>query len=325
MAISIAFRDPDDPEAKPQPLDSAVLHLPPGVRFDEAAAPICDASDEEVKLLGSEACPDETLLTIGSFSSMFGFGPPFDPRDADLHVFHGPSQLLEIITVRDGSASPAFDRITIEEGPKLVAHPPKAPGGPPDGRASVRTLAYEMPVVASGGHSFITTPPTCPESGVWTTTATFGFGDGSTDTVSTTTPCQAAAAAPAPAARPWLRLAVHPTRAKAGRRTRVRLRAMSSDPACNAGATIRVAGRKLRTGRDGRVVFRATFRKTGTRRAVSRTRGARRRRRASASCDDGPAVCQPAKDRAASGRPTRTRDRSTSSSIASARWIGAML
>ena len=268
LKVALAFRDPDDPEAKPPPLDSAVLELPAGVRFDEAAAPVCTASDEEVEVLGAEACPDDTRLTLGSFSAMFGFGPPVDPVAGDLHVFHGPSQLLEIITVPGGSASPAFDRITIE-GTTLRAHPPKAPGGPPDGRASVRTLAYEMPVVASGGHTFVTTPPSCPESGAWTTTGTFGFSDGSTETASSVTPCSRPAAAAQPAAaRPALRLAVHPPLARAGHRTRVRLRATSNDAACVTGARVRVAGRTLRTDGEGRVVFRATFRGAGARRAV---------------------------------------------------------
>ena len=33
------------------------------------------------------------------------------------------------------------------------------------------------------------TPPTCPPSGVWTTTATFTYRDGSSQNLTATSPC----------------------------------------------------------------------------------------------------------------------------------------
>src|SRR5439155_2509293 len=121
----------------------------------------CRASDDEMRLRGSDACPPETRLTVGSFSAMTGAGPPLDPLAGDDHVFNGPNQLIEIITIPGGDASPAFDRLTID-GSTLTAHPPKAPGGPPEGESSVRSIDFQVPVRTAGGRSLITTPPDCP-------------------------------------------------------------------------------------------------------------------------------------------------------------------
>jgi hypothetical protein len=182
MKVHVLLHRENDADAKPSPLRSAVIHLPFGTRIDTTAVPQCKASDEELKLRGSDACPPETELTVGSFSAITGFGPPLDPLAGDDHVFNGPDQLIEVITAPGASASPAFDRLTID-GTTLTAHPPVAPGGPPEGESSVRSIDFSIPV--RGG--YITTPPKC--SGTWTASATFGFADGSTDTVGSMSPC----------------------------------------------------------------------------------------------------------------------------------------
>jgi hypothetical protein len=161
LGVHAFFRRADDPNAKPPPLRSAVIHAPSGLRFDTTAVEQCTASDEELRLLGSEACPAETRLTVGSFSAISGFGPPFDPFEGDDHVFNGPNQLIEVITFKGSSISPAFDRLTIS-GSTLTAHPPRAPGGPPDGEIAVRSLDFRIPVRTAGAKSLITTPPHCP-------------------------------------------------------------------------------------------------------------------------------------------------------------------
>ena len=183
MKVHVLLHREKDADAKPSPLRSAVIHLPMGTRIDTTAVPQCKASDEELKLRGSDACPPETELTVGEFSAMTGFGPPLDPLAGDDHVFNGPDQLIEVITAPGASASPAFDRLKIE-GSTLTAHPPVAPGGPPEGETSVRSIDFSIPV--RGG--YITTSPFC--TGTWTASATFGFADGSSDTVKSASPCQ---------------------------------------------------------------------------------------------------------------------------------------
>jgi hypothetical protein len=257
-----------DRNAKPSPLRSAVIRGPAGLRFDTSAVTECTASDEEIRALGSEACPAESELAVGPFTAISGFGPPADPFEADNHVFNGPDQLIEIITQKGGSASPAHDRLTIE-GSTLTAHPPKAVGGPPEGEMAVRSLEFRIPVRVAGGRSLIRTPPICPASGRWTTTATFAFADGTADSVSSRTPCRLSRGVPG------LRLRVHPGRVSAGRWVRLRFRLSSGSRKCRARAIVRVNGRAVRANRRGRAALVTKFRRPGTRRARAAKRGCR--------------------------------------------------
>jgi len=189
MRVSVLLHRLGDRNAKASPLRSAVIRGPRGLRFDTTAVPQCTASDQQLKLLGQRACPANTKLAVGSFSAMTGFGPPVDPLAGENHVFNGPRQLIEVITSPGGAASPAFDRLTIK-GSTLTAHPPKAPGGPPEGESSVRSIGFAIPVRGSGRKTLIRTPRRCPRSRRWVTRATFGFADGSRETVASATPCK---------------------------------------------------------------------------------------------------------------------------------------
>jgi hypothetical protein len=256
------LRKEGDPDAKPTPLRTAVIQLPAGLRYDTGATPECNASDEELRARGSDACPPESQLTLGTFSAISGFGPPADPIQGDNHVFNGPSQLIEVITVPGGSPAPGFDRLTLK-GTTLTAHPPTTPGGPPEGETAVRGSDFNVPVRGTAARPLVTTPPTCPASGKWTTTATFGFSNGDKDTVVSTTPC----AATAGAGSGKLRLTVRPRRVEAGHATRFRFRVRSATPACIAGARVNFAGHRLRTDSRGRATITATLHRHGRHRA----------------------------------------------------------
>jgi hypothetical protein len=267
MAVHVQFHRADDPEAKPSPLRAAVIALPAGLRFDTTAVPQCTASDDEIRALGSDACPKDTELTVGRLTGTTGFGPPADPLAGDDHVFNGPDQLIEIITAPGGFSSPAFDRLTIA-GSTLTAHPPKLPGGPPDGETAVRSIDFAVPVRGAAGKSLITTAPDCPGAGSWTTTATFGFADGSSDTVASATPCDAAAPP-----QPRLRLSVRPRRVRVGHVIRLRFRVSASAASCIAGATVTLGGRTTRTDPRGRAVLAIAFDHPGLWRARAASPG----------------------------------------------------
>ena len=274
LTVHVVFRKAGDPSGKPPALRSAVIRGPDGLRFDTSAVPECTASDEELRARGADACPQDSLLTVGSFSSISGFGPPLDPFLGDDYVFDGRDQLIEVITFKDNKASPAFDRLTIS-GATLTAHPPMAPGGPPDGEMAVKSLDFAIPARTARGKSLITTPAACPAGGQWTTTATFGFGDGSSDTVSSRAPCVAAGVPPTRPRPPALRLAVRPRRVRTGRLVHLRLRARSSSRSCISGARVRVAGRAVRTNRRGRATLTLRFVRAGARRVRATHRGCR--------------------------------------------------
>ncbi|MFN2616092.1 MAG: hypothetical protein ABR581_03085 [Thermoleophilaceae bacterium] len=273
MTLHVLFHRAGDRDAKPSALRSAVVHGPRGLRYDTTTVRQCTASDEQIRLLGSKACPDDSELTVGSFSAMTGFGPPIDPMTGDNHVFDGPNQLIEIITAPGTPLSPAFDRLTIS-GSTTTAHPPMAPGGPPDGQTAVRSLDFSIPVRVAGARSLITTPPGCPVSGRWTSVATFGFADGSSDTVASTTPCERVTERGG-AGRPRLRLAVRPRRVRAGHRARLRVRVRSSSRRCVSHARVRLGRRSVRTDRHGRATLRARFRRAGSRRLRATRSGCR--------------------------------------------------
>ena len=264
LTVHILYHRENDPDAKPSPLRTAVVNLPAGTRIDTTTLPECMASDDELRALGSEACPDDTRLTVGAFTAMTGF--PNDPFMGDLHIFNGPGQIIEVVTVPGGSASPGFDRLTIE-GSTLTAHPPRAAGAPPDNEASVRSIDYQVPVRTSGARSFLTTPPRCPRSGEWTSSATFGFADGTGETVTSRMPCDRP--------RPALRMSVRPKRIVAGEFTRLRFRVRSSEARCARGATVLLRGQTDRTDRSGRAALTTRFHAPGLRSARVTKRGCR--------------------------------------------------
>src|SRR2546423_2530319 len=55
LTIHVLFHRADDPNAKPSPLRSAVIHAPLGLRFDTTAVRECTASDDQIRLLGPNA------------------------------------------------------------------------------------------------------------------------------------------------------------------------------------------------------------------------------------------------------------------------------
>ena len=253
-------------EEKPSPVRTVVYEAPAGTRFDTKALPECTASDEEIEVLGTEACPPESLLTVGSLTGISGFGPPADPFEADVHVFNAPSQLVEIIAFKGTTRAAAIDRVTIE-GSTLTAHPPKAPGGPPDGEMAVKSIDYEIPAAVHGKRGLITTPPRCPAGGRWVSTGSFGFADGSTDRVESAAACAAT--------RPAMSLAVRPRRVPAGERVRLRFRVGSTTRSCFVRATVRVAGRALRADGRGRASAVVRFRREGRVRVRATSPGCR--------------------------------------------------
>src|SRR5207244_7058500 len=73
--------------------------------------------------------------------------------------------------------------------------------GPPDGRTDPSTVTIEIAPASGSDHSgpaFLTTPPSCPPAGAWSSTLTLSYDDGSTASAGSTTPC----APPATSATP---------------------------------------------------------------------------------------------------------------------------
>ena len=278
LRFHVLYKHPDDPDRKPPPLTAARFELPAGVRIDGGAVPRCDASDEQFRAEGRDACPPGSAVGAGTLTAMTGFGPPADPVKTDVTVFNGGDELIELVTFDGTNTMAGIDRLKIR-GSTLTANPPAIPGGPPDGRTSVREIRLAIPARSSGrGASrrvFVTSPPGCPSSGLWRSRGAFRFTDGGSATVFATTPCRAATRRPS---RAHARLRVRPRRVRSGRRVRFGFRARPVRGPCARGATVRLAGRRTRTNARGRATITVRLRRRGLRAATLSKRGCSRAR-----------------------------------------------
>jgi polyvinyl alcohol dehydrogenase (cytochrome) len=179
------------PGEKPSGLRSEVLSLPPGARFDGHAVPACTASDDEIQLLGTAACPRSS--EVGSGTLQAALGTPADPETADVTIFNWGRGTVEVVTAPGAGTTLAIDRGDFTGPGQLTNHPPTAPGGPPDFRAAVSAVDFTYrDRQGPAGSAFITTPGRCPSSGVWTSTVRYSTADGRSYHATSTTPCDEA-------------------------------------------------------------------------------------------------------------------------------------
>ena len=266
MTLHIRYTRPGDAQAKPPPIRRVQIDAPAGTAFHSTTVPACEASDAEVMLLGTAACPSASRIADGTIRVITGFGEPFDPFDSPTPVFNDGRGWLEVSQTPSTPITIAVTRLAVT-GSRIRGDIAATPGGPPDNQTAVSTLDLSFP----DSSGYITTPPTCPAGGRWATTGTFTFGDGTTQIVHGDTPCVAAAAK---AARPRIRLSVKPRRARVGRRKRFSFRATTIANGKRVAvrkAMVRFDGRKARTDSKGIV------RMTGTlaRRDVYRARASK--------------------------------------------------
>lgn len=258
----VFYRDPEDPEGKPSPIESLVIEGPAGLRFDGDAVPACQATDEQFRAMGRNACPEASKVGEGTLTAITGFAAA-DPFEGDVTVFNGGDQLIELVTVKGSNATAGLDRLTID-GSTLTGHPPNTPGGPPDGRTSVREVRFHIPARESGTgaerRAFVTTPPTCPPDRAWTFRGRFGFANGTDAAVTSTTPCDARPG------RPSARIFVTPRTVRAGQRTRFDVRVKSASDRCRGGVALRLGAGRAVSSSEGRATIVTRLWKPGLRR-----------------------------------------------------------
>jgi hypothetical protein len=263
MHVRVLYRDHAAPEGKAPPIVEVRLELPAGLRFDTAAVPRCDATDAQLRLLGRAACPPGSRVGTGSLTATTGI-PGVDPVETDLTVFNGGDELIELVSFKGTDVTAGYDRLKID-GSTLTAHPPTTPGGPPDGRTTVREIEFTI----DERGSFITTPPECPATGRWTSHGSFTFASYPAPvTAASETPCVPARDA---AQNPAMRLTVAPRVVQSRERTRFRLRVRSTERRCRQGVTVRLGRRLARTNTRGRATVRTSLRGRG-RRAIRATK-----------------------------------------------------
>jgi hypothetical protein len=270
-ALHILYKDPEDPEnpdGKSPALTEVIIAAPPGTVFDGTAVPACRASDAELMLLGTNACPEESNVG-GGFGSVVLDPGPSDPLTADVTLLNYGEGIVELFTLPGTPMPGVIDRARFEGQSTMVLHPAVVPG------ITEREFSFTYHGKrGSAGRAFITTPPECPPTGVWTSQLTYTVTTGATYSATATTPC-VPAATPALANEPdAIRASVRPRRVRAGRRVRIQVRLRSSDTRCIANATVRLAGRRaVRTSRAGRATIVGRFRGPGRRTVIASKRG----------------------------------------------------
>ena len=187
LRIRLAYRPADGSGGKAPAVDGLVVRTPAGAGFDPRGRPLCTADDSALRLLGRDACPAGSRLGGGTIAVDTGLGPPLDPMALELTAFATPAGLVELVQYPGSNLTLGFDRLHVR-GEALTAHPPRTPGGPPDGRTTVRDI--DLTLVAEGG--YVRTPPTCPPGG-WTATATAAFAGGGEETATDAVACRAPA------------------------------------------------------------------------------------------------------------------------------------
>jgi hypothetical protein len=181
---------PDNgPGGRPKPEAKGVFVLPKGSRINENALPTCTASDEQLKVEGSAACPDGSVVGPGQVSFMTGLGAPVDPLLLDNEWYHGPGQIFGLFTPH-GAPAPtlAVNRVKIV-GASFVATPSLPPGFPPTTKTVPKQSDQKILKRVSSAGAFITTPPTCPRSRKWVSHSTVTYDDGSVQKATSVTRC----------------------------------------------------------------------------------------------------------------------------------------
>ncbi|MGH2954054.1 MAG: hypothetical protein ACRDK9_08550 [Solirubrobacterales bacterium] len=194
LIFKVDYVNPDDPAAKPPAVSQVVETLAPGARFDTSAPELCAASDPELMLLGTAACPPGSRVADGVITLDTGFPQPGRFITSPADFLNNTDEQIFLNHALATETPRVVTRARVTERERIVAAP-FLPGTPPDGAATdtvlVRDFVSKREVGGELG-SYITTPPNCPKRGYWMNESRFTYFDGVTQTVETRSPCRRA-------------------------------------------------------------------------------------------------------------------------------------
>jgi hypothetical protein len=171
-----------------------VFYPPAGMERDTSVPQRCTASDAELSLRGPAACPKGSRLGGGETSGVF-MSPvthqEFTRFTFPMYAVNNTNEQILLVKTDLGTYSVVRGRIR-PDGSIEFASPTCFPA-PPTGCVDdhvLQTGAWSfLPPYTKGKRSYATTPPTCPDTGYWTTTIDFWWKDGTFDSVETRQPC----------------------------------------------------------------------------------------------------------------------------------------
>lgn len=184
------YRADGNPDRDPPYMRGMTFYLPKGMRYDTSVPARCDASDLELQLQGSAACPDGSQLGSGSVETKFmGF-----PSTLQVDVFNNTN---EMIMLAQSPLLTTVNRGTIATDGSIAFRSPTCfpslqPVGCPVDTALQLGSSVKMPayVSSSGGvqRAYATTP-NCPKTREWRTRVRFWWADGSEEILTSAHPC----------------------------------------------------------------------------------------------------------------------------------------
>ena len=185
----LEFQNPENPSEKPPAVARMVVDAPAGSVTDTSVPPQCHASDAELYVEGTSACPAGSKIGGGLSVSDTGGGGPF-PRydDATITDFNTQGGVIGFGQV----SSPPIRSVdhTTFSGTTATTNFPVFPGvPPPDPYTPIKSLDISFPPYSRNGRAYTRTPPTCPRSGYWTFKIDFTYRDGVTQSVESHSPC----------------------------------------------------------------------------------------------------------------------------------------
>jgi hypothetical protein len=178
LLTTMSADDPGEPFSMPKRAARLRITLPPGTRLDPSVLDRCTA--ETLRAGDPSACPPGSRLGGGTGSVRTGLAPPGTPGggfteavhlfNADrgmVLLFSGPVPVVLPVALRGRTLD-----MTIPRAPVALSH-----------------LELRIGVHTEGRRRYAVTPPRCPRSGSWTTTARFAYTDGTSATRTSRSAC----------------------------------------------------------------------------------------------------------------------------------------
>jgi hypothetical protein len=202
---ALAASEPEAPAGKPsKAARKVVIKFPAGTVFNTAVPSVCRSNDDEIIATKGASCPRGSKVGAGSAEAITGFGAGVDPIQETIIAFNNKNELILYLTPKGTIGQTFVLRAKLKAsstGPLLttVVPPLCLPGGsPPDcknGEAVLTKFNLKTVGITKGSgakkKNYVTTPPKCPKSKLWTTKISFTYNDGSKKDIKATQKCRA--------------------------------------------------------------------------------------------------------------------------------------
>jgi hypothetical protein len=184
LDVNAAWSDPGAPNSVPKAAVKIKFAGHPGLRFDTSALPQCRASDEDIANLALRACPRSTKIGTVVGKGLIVTGNPFDTVAT---LFNARRKIIVIVMLATENRLITYFRDDVKRSSVTVNF--KIPGG-----VALTKFEAHLPrhyrKHRGKRRAYVRTPPSCPPTGVWTTTATFTYRDGTSEQLASNTPCK---------------------------------------------------------------------------------------------------------------------------------------